>query len=73
MLEPGSSRFLEIPTVPTDLEQGQETAMKVLAKLDKVDLVKLIQSIIDAGIAATNLMNSPDIKGTLASLQTATS
>ena len=46
--------------------------MSALAKLDKVDFVKLTQSITDAGIAATNLMNSRDVKGTLASLQTTT-
>jgi paraquat-inducible protein B len=72
LLEPGTSRYLEIPTIPTNLEQVQETAMRALAKLDKVDFVKLTQSITDAGTAATNLMNSPDIRGTLASLQTAT-
>jgi paraquat-inducible protein B len=72
MLEPGSGRYLEIPTIPTDLQQVQETAMKALAKLDKVDVVRLTESITDAGIAATNLMNSPDIRGTLASLQNAT-
>jgi paraquat-inducible protein B len=72
MLEPGSGRYLEIPTIPTDLQQVQETAMKALAKLDKVDVVRLTESITDAGNAATNLMNSPDIRGTLASLQNAT-
>jgi paraquat-inducible protein B len=72
MLEPGSGRYLEIPTIPTDLQQVQETAMKALAKLDKVDVVRLTESITDAGIAATNLMNSPDIRATLASLQNAT-
>ena len=46
--------------------------MKTLAKLDKVDFVKLTQSITDAGNAATNLLGSPDIKATLASLQNTT-
>ena len=46
--------------------------MKALAKLDKVDFAKLTQSITDAGNAAANLLGSPDIKATLASLQTAT-
>ena len=46
--------------------------MRALAKLDKIDIVKLTQSITDAGTAASNLLGSPDIKATLVSLQTAT-
>jgi paraquat-inducible protein B len=72
MLEPGSGDYPEIPTVPTNLQQVQETAMKALAKLNEVDFVKLTQSITDAGSAAANLLGSPDIKATLASLQSAT-
>ena len=72
MLEPGSGRYLEIPTIPTEFQQIQETVMEALAKLDKIDVVKLTQSITDAGTAATNLLNSPDLKATLASLQTTT-
>ena len=72
LLEPGSGPYPEIPTVPTDLEQIQEAAMKALAKLSKIDLVKLTQSITDAGNAATNLLNSPDLKATLVSLHTTT-
>jgi paraquat-inducible protein B len=72
MLEPESGDYPEIPTVPTNLQQVQETAMKALAKLNEVDFVKLTQSITDAGSAAANLLGSPDIKATLASLQSAT-
>src|SRR5262249_11683479 len=72
LLEPGSGRYPEIPTVPTDLEQIQETAMKALAKLDKIYIAKLTQSITDAGNAATNLLNSKDLHATLVALQTST-
>lgn len=72
LLQPGTGPYPEIPTVPTDLQQIQETAMKALAKLDTIDVVKLTQSITDAGSAAANLLNSPDLKETLVSLQTAT-
>ncbi len=72
VLEPGSGRYPEIPTVPTGLQQIQEAAMKALAKLDKVDIVQLTQSITNAGNAAANLLNSPDLRATLASLQTTT-
>jgi paraquat-inducible protein B len=72
MLEPGTGDYPEIPTVKTDLQRFQETGTTVLAKLDKVDFVKLTQSITDAGNAATNLLGSPEIKATLASLQNTT-
>ena len=69
MLVPGSSSYLEIPTIPTDLEQVQEAAMRALGKLDKVDFVKLTQSFTDAAVAATNLINSRNIRETLISTQ----
>jgi paraquat-inducible protein B len=72
MLEPRTSPYREIPTIPTDLQQVQETAMKALAKLDKVDFVALTQSITGAATAASDLMNSPDIRATLVRLQTTT-
>jgi paraquat-inducible protein B len=48
VLEPGSGRYPEIPTVQTDLQQIQDTAMEELGKIDKVDLVGLTKSIADA-------------------------
>jgi paraquat-inducible protein B len=72
LLEPGSGPYPEIPTVPTDFQQIQETVTRALAKFDKIDVVKLTQSITDAGNAATNLLNSPDLKATLVSLRTTT-
>jgi len=72
VLEPGSGPYPEIPTVPTEFQQAQEKVMEALDKLGKVDVVKLTQSITDAGTAATNLLNSPDLKATLAALQTTT-
>ena len=69
LLEPGSGRYPEIPTVPTDLQQVQQTITKALAKFDQVDVVQLTQSITNAGNAAANLLNSPDLKATLASLR----
>ena len=72
MLEPGSGPYLEIPTVPTDFQQIQETAMRALAKLDQLDIVQLTQSITDAVNAARNLLSSPGLKETLASLPATT-
>ncbi len=72
MLEPGSGDYPEIPTVPTDLQQIQATATRTLARLENIDFVKLTDSITNAGNAAANFLTSPDVKGTLASLQNAT-
>jgi paraquat-inducible protein B len=72
MLQPGTGGYPEIPTVPTDIEQIREVAMKGLAKLQNVDFVKLTESITNAGNAATNLLSSPEVKATLESLQDAT-
>lgn len=72
MLEPGSGSYPEIPTIPTDFQQIQETVMGALNKIDKLDIVKLTQAITDAGNAATNLLNSPGLKEALASLPATT-
>jgi paraquat-inducible protein B len=69
MLEPGSGLYPEIPTIPTYFQQMQETAVRALADLDRVDFVALIRSITSAATATSNLMNSPDIRSTLAALQ----
>jgi len=71
-LEPGTSEYPEIPTIPTDLEQVQDTAMKALAKLDKIDFNALVTSITYAANSANQLLSSPDIKATLSSLKDAT-
>jgi paraquat-inducible protein B len=71
-LEPGTSEYPEIPTIPTDLEQVQDTAMKALAKLDKIDFNALVSSITYAANSANQLLSSPDIKATLSSLKLAT-
>lgn len=71
-LEPGTARYPEIPTRPTTLEQAQETAMRALAKLDKIDFDALVKSMTDAANSATQLLNSPDLKATVASLKETT-
>ncbi|HTY56515.1 MAG TPA: MlaD family protein [Candidatus Binataceae bacterium] len=71
-LEPGTAKYPEIPTIPTDLEQVQDAAMKALARLDKIDFDALVKSITYAANAANQLLSSPDIKATLASLKDTT-
>jgi phospholipid/cholesterol/gamma-HCH transport system substrate-binding protein len=67
-LEPGA-RIREIPTVPTNLAQVQETLTKALSYLEQVDFVALAKSITDAANAMKNLAGSPELKATLVALR----
>jgi paraquat-inducible protein B len=60
-IQPGSGPYPEIPTIPTDMEQIREDATKALAKIEKVDLNKLVNSISDAGISVKNLASDPEL------------
>ncbi|HEY6395639.1 MAG TPA: MlaD family protein [Candidatus Binataceae bacterium] len=67
-LEPGAS-IAEIPTTPTDIQQIQETAMRAMARLDKIDFEKLIQSITNAASSIHELASSPSLKDTITTLK----
>jgi len=69
VMVPGTGRYPEIPTVPTDLERVQETAMRALAKLDKVDFEALVQGITSAANSADRLLSSSDLKAAVFSLK----
>jgi phospholipid/cholesterol/gamma-HCH transport system substrate-binding protein len=60
-IEPGSGPYPEIPTIPTDMEQIREDATKALAKIEKIDFNKLIDSITDAGISVKQLAGDPEL------------
>ena len=66
-LEPGSSPYREIPTVPTDFEQVQEEAQKALARLSKIDFEGLLESISGAGNSINSLASSQELKQALIS------
>ncbi len=68
VLKPGQTRYLEIPTVPTQFEVLQEKAMHALARLDKVDFEGLAQSLKDVAVSFRNLAQSEQLKATLVSL-----
>ena len=68
-LVPGSGSLREIPTVQTNLEQIQKQATDALAKLDRIDLNKMVASITNAADAINQLTGSTDLKDTLASLK----
>ena len=68
-LIPGSGDLREIPTVRTNLEEIQKQATDALAKLDRIDLNKMVTSITNAADSINNLTGSQDLKDTLASLR----
>jgi paraquat-inducible protein B len=66
-LEPGSSSYREIPTVPTDFAQVQQQAEKVLDRLSKIDLEGLVGAISGAGNSVNALASSEELKHALLS------
>ncbi len=68
-LVPGNGDLREIPTVPTNLEEIQKQATDALARLDRIDLNKMVASITNAADSINHLTDSQDLKDTLASLR----
>lgn len=72
VLVPDSSPYREIPTIPTKMEAFQEKATAALADFDKIDFQAMAASITDAANSIKSLVNSPDLRATLARLNEAT-
>jgi len=66
-LEPGTSPYREIPTVPTNFEHVQEEAELALDRLSKIDLEGLLASISGAGNSINSLASSQELKQALIS------
>jgi paraquat-inducible protein B len=65
---PRGSPYLEIPTVPTPLEQAQELAMRALTQLGQVDLTKLVASLNTTITRTGEIAASPQLKAALDAL-----
>jgi paraquat-inducible protein B len=65
---PPHAKYLEIPTVPTPLEQVQEMAMHALAELGQIDLTKLVASLNTTITRTGEIAGSPQLKATIAAL-----
>jgi paraquat-inducible protein B len=65
----GDHKYPEIPTLPTALEQAQDTVTKVLAKLAEIDFQALMNSISGAVDGVNQLTNSPALKASLRNLE----
>jgi paraquat-inducible protein B len=67
-LVPGSGDMREIPTVPTTMEAIQGQAEEAIAKLDKLDLDGLVNSITQAANSIKEVTADPAVRRTLESL-----
>lgn len=67
-LVPDSGPYLEIPTIPTQLEQLRGDVTKALAKIGEVDFKKLGDSITDAGVAVRELAGDPQLHQAIGSI-----
>ena len=65
---PPDSRYLEIPTIPTALEQAQEDINAAIAKLRKIDFEALFTSLTETLDALRQLVGSPRTQAVVDSL-----
>jgi paraquat-inducible protein B len=67
VLPPGS-KYTEIPTVPTALEQVRSAAEHVMRRLDQLDVEGIVRSVTEAVDGVNRLVNAPALKATIESL-----
>lgn len=67
-LAPKQTKYPEIPTLPTPLQQAQELAMRALTKLGQVDLDALLNSLQDTVKNVSTLTSSPQLKAAIDAL-----
>jgi paraquat-inducible protein B len=70
-VQPPGSRYREIPTVPTELEQVQDEFSQAFTKLAKVDFNAMAIAMTQAFEGIDRLTNSPALNASLRSLQQA--
>jgi paraquat-inducible protein B len=68
-VQPQGSRYTEIPTVATELEQVQDEVRKAFTKLAKIDFNELTLSMTRAFDGIDRLANAPALNATLRSLE----
>jgi paraquat-inducible protein B len=68
-IQPPGSKYEEIPTVPTALEQAQDAASRIIAKLEEIDFKGLMSSTRAALDGINQMVNSPALKASLRGLE----
>ncbi len=64
-------QYPEIPTIPRSIEEAQAAAHRILKTLDRVDFAKLMESITNITTGLDKLVNAPELKTTLQSVNKA--
>jgi paraquat-inducible protein B len=67
VLPPGSD-LMEIPTVPTTLEQAQSAAKEIISKLEQIHFDDLVRDATDAMSGINQLVNAPALHATIEGL-----
>jgi paraquat-inducible protein B len=67
VLPPGSKE-LEIPTIPTSMEQLQSAAAEIIRKLEDMHVETMVESATEALDGVKNVVNAPGLKQTIEAL-----
>lgn len=65
----GHYKYPEIPTTPTSLELAQDAITQLINKIEEIDFKGVAKSLLDTVDGVKQLVNSPALKASLASLQ----
>jgi phospholipid/cholesterol/gamma-HCH transport system substrate-binding protein len=65
---PPGSPYLEIPTVPTALEQVRSAAEHLMRRLDQLDVEGIVRSASESLDGINHLVNAPQLKATIEAL-----
>lgn len=65
---PESSDLLEIPALPTPLEQASSALRQILDKIDKIDFAGILDNLQETVAGINRLVNSPSVDGAFAQL-----
>ncbi len=68
LLQPGTSPYREIPTVPTTIEQLQQIAMEMVHKFEQIDFAGLLRALTDASNSLKDFARSKPLKEAIGSL-----
>lgn len=63
--------YPEIPTLPTALEEAQQTAAKIIAQIDKADIPAMVHSLTQTAAGINHFVNSPKLENSFESLNEA--
>jgi paraquat-inducible protein B len=66
---PNTSRYIEIPTVPSIFEQAQDVASRIVARIGEIDFQGMLTALEQTSKGINSVLASPEFKGSLQGLQ----